>query len=264
VQVFISADIEGVTGIAHWDEANRDHSAYAWFRERMNVEVAAACDGALLGGATDVMVKDAHGSGRNLLPDRLPRPTRLVRGWSGHPHHMVQGLERGFSAVAFVGYHSPCGSGGHPLSHTFTGRYARVELNGERLSELRCNSWIARSLGVPTVFVSGDEGICAEARAMDPDIVTVASGHGEGHSTVGEHPEVVEELIRAGMAKAVRESSRRPALPLPTGFELEVRFRVHHDAYRAGFYPGAVRVDDDRVTLRTADYTDVLRALLFW
>ena len=176
MRVYVSADIEGVTGIAHWDEAHRDHPAYGPFRERMNAEVAAACQGALLGGATELLVKDAHGSGRNLLGERLPRPARLIRGWSGHPFRMVQGLDGSFDALAFVGYHSPCGGAGHPLSHTLTGRFARVELNGQRLSELRLNAWTGRSVGVPLVFVSGDAEICAEADALEPGIVTVATG----------------------------------------------------------------------------------------
>ena len=83
MHVYLSADIEGVTGIANWEEADKAHPDYAWFKDRMNREVAAACEGALLGGATALTVKDAHGSGRNLVPDRLPTPTRLIRGWSG-------------------------------------------------------------------------------------------------------------------------------------------------------------------------------------
>ncbi len=264
MRILVSADIEGVTGIAHWDEANRDHPAYAWFRERMNAEIAAACQGALLGGATDLLVKDAHGSGRNLHPDRLPRPARLIRGWSGHPLGMVQGLDASFHGLVFVGYHSPCGSGGHPLSHTLTGRFARVELDGERLSEMRLNAFTGRSLGVPLLFVSGDAGICAEAAALDAAIVTVATGRGEGHSTVGEHPAVVEELLRVGVAEAVRRAPERRVEPLRGPFTLEVRFRVHHDAYKAGHYPGAVQVDDDRVRLVAPEWMDVLRALLFW
>jgi D-amino peptidase len=264
MHVYLSADIEGVTGIASWDEADKAHADHAWFKERMNREVAAACEGALLGGATALTVKDAHASGRNLVPDRLPRPARLIRGWSGHPYSMVQELDDAYAAVAFVGYHSPSTSGGHPLSHTMTGKYARIELDGELLSEFRLNATTARTHGVPCVFLSGDERLCAEARAYDPRIVTVASGHGAGNSTVALHPGVVLERLREGMAEAVR---RAPGMTVerPKGpFTLEIRFRVHHDAYRASHYPGAVAVRDDTVRLVATDWIDVLRAILFW
>ena len=76
MKVFISADIEGVTGILHWDETARTHADFTEFRDRMTQEVSAACEGAFEAGATEVWIKDAHGSGRNLIADRvlgLPR-----------------------------------------------------------------------------------------------------------------------------------------------------------------------------------------------
>ena len=91
MKIYISADIEGITGIAHWDEATRDHPAYAEFQQRMTAETAAACEAALGSGAQAIVVKDAHGTGRNILAEQLPAPTQLIRGWSGHPYGMVQG-----------------------------------------------------------------------------------------------------------------------------------------------------------------------------
>lgn len=264
MKIYVSADIEGVTGIAHWDEADRGKPDHAWFRERMNDEVAAACEAALACGATEVTVKDAHATGRNLLADRLPRPTRLIRGWSGHPYKMVQELDGTYAGLCCVGYHAPGTSGGHPLSHTLTGRFARVELDGERVSELRLNALTAATHGVPLLFVSGDEALCAEALALDPEVVVVPTGRGVGHSTVGEHPSVVTERIREGVERAVRRAPTRRPLPAPSRVRLEVRFRVHHEAYRASHYPGAVLVADDRVALPCETWLDALRALLFW
>ena len=45
----------------------------------------AACEGALAAGATQIVVRDAHGSGRNILQEHLPKQAQLIRGWSGHP-----------------------------------------------------------------------------------------------------------------------------------------------------------------------------------
>ena len=59
MKVYISADIEGVTGAAHWDETNKTHADCGEFREQMTAEVAAACEGALAAGADEVWVKDA-------------------------------------------------------------------------------------------------------------------------------------------------------------------------------------------------------------
>ncbi|MBE0697596.1 MAG: M55 family metallopeptidase, partial [Anaerolineaceae bacterium] len=88
MKVYLSADIEGITGTTHWDETELNKPDYAEFREQMTAEVAAACEGALNAGATEIWVKDAHGSARNLIASKLPRETHLLRGWSGHPYMM--------------------------------------------------------------------------------------------------------------------------------------------------------------------------------
>ncbi len=89
MKVYISADIEGITGVTHWAEADRQNPDYSELKEQMTAEVSAACEGALQAGAAEIWVKDAHGSARNLTASKLPRQTFLIRGWSGHPFSMV-------------------------------------------------------------------------------------------------------------------------------------------------------------------------------
>lgn len=264
MRLYISADIEGVTGMAHWDEADKAHADYAWFRERMHREVAATCDGALAGGATAITIKDAHASGRNLHPDRFDGPVSLIRGWSGHPYGMVQDIDGSYAGLAVVGYHSPGTSGGNPLSHTLTGRYARVEINGNHVSELLLSVMTAQAHGVPTLFVAGDAGLCAAAEQLVPDVVVVATGHGVGHSTVSRPAAEVLDALREGMTRAMQLPPSPPVALVSPPFTLVVRFRVPHAAYRASHYPGAEAVADDHVRLVATEWIDVLRALTFW
>jgi len=81
---------------------------------------------------------------------------------------MVQGLDASFAGAAFVGYHSAAGSNGNPLAHTFSGSFARVELNGVTASEFVIYAYAAASVGVPVVFLSGDKVLCEEAQAAMP------------------------------------------------------------------------------------------------
>ena len=67
MKVYISADMEGITGVAHWDEVDHNKPPYSYFQEQMSKEVAAACEGANLAGAKEIFVKDAHYSGRNII-----------------------------------------------------------------------------------------------------------------------------------------------------------------------------------------------------
>ena len=102
MKAYLSVDIEGVAGIAHWDEASKREADYAEFQDQMTSEAVAACEGALEAGATEVWIKDAHGTGRNIRQEALPVEAVLIRGWSNHPLGMVQELDAGFDGGGAV------------------------------------------------------------------------------------------------------------------------------------------------------------------
>jgi len=264
MKVYISADIEGIAGIAHWDEANRNHAAWPAFRDRMTSHVAAACRGALNAGATEVWVKDAHASGRNIDAEGLPEGTRLIRGWSEHPLMMVQELDGSFDAVAFVGYHSRAGSGTNPLAHTLSSsKVMRMRINEVAVSEYHLYAQAAGTMGVPAVFLSGDDHICELAKGLNPAVTTVPTMYGVGESTVGRHPETVRLEIREGMSASLRGDLSRCVVRPQGPFELEVEYHKAGRAYRGSHYPGASLVEDHTVRVRCDTYMDVLRALVF-
>ena len=207
MKIYITADIEGVTGAAHWDETNKSHADYAEFREQMTAEVAAACEGALNAGATEVWIKDAHWTGRNIIAEKLPRETRLIREWSGHPFSMMQELDRTFAAALMIGYHSRAGSGGSPLAHTMTGNVTYVKINDQDVAEFTMSAYIAGLVGVPVAFVSGDAGVCQEAEALIQGLSTVAVKQCVGNSTVNIHPHLAVERIRTGVETALKGDS---------------------------------------------------------
>jgi D-amino peptidase len=265
MKIFLSADIEGVAGITHWDEASIGAEGYEEFRGQMTREVKAACEGAVAAGAREIWVKDAHDSGRNILTEELPECVRVVRGWSGHPSLMMQELDESFDAVMMVGYHSTAGSGGNPLEHSISLQVARMELNGEPASEFLLHAYEAARHGVPVALVTGDEGICAQAGKVLPRAATVAVTQGIGRSTVSLHPLVAADRIHAAAAKALSKSARSAHKPLalPKRFKLELRYKDAAVAYRAGFYPGVRQVDATQVSFETSDFFEVMRMLLF-
>ncbi|MBU0492198.1 MAG: M55 family metallopeptidase [Chloroflexi bacterium] len=263
MKVYISADIEGVTGTTHWDETTKDKADYAEFRDQMTAEVAAACEGTLSAGAAEVWVKDAHDSGRNIVAAKLPRPVRLARGWSGHPLAMAQALNESFDAMLMIGYHARAGSDGSPLAHTMTGEAARVRINDRDASEFLIHAYAAAWAGVPVAFVSGDASLCAEAQSLNPHIATVAVKQGVGNMTVSIHPHLAVEQIRDGVRAALEGDLTACLVPLPDHFAIEIRYRAHAKAYPASFYPGARLTDSHTVAFEADDYFEVLRFFLF-
>jgi len=263
MKIFISADIEGITGVTHWDETDLAHAEFQAAREQMTAEVAAACQGALDAGASEIWVKDSHDSGRNLIAAQLPKEARLIRGWSGHPFMMSQELDKTFAALALVGYHARSGSGANPLAHSFSGKLIYLKINGAELSEAAIDAMTSAYVGVPLVFVAGDQGLCDEMTAFNPHIQTVAVKRGVGNSSINLHPQVAVERIRAGMAQALTGDARQHIVPLPEHFSVEVFYRVAYNAYHDAFYPGARQTGDRLVCFEADDYFDMLRFLTF-
>ena len=93
IKVYISVDMEGITGVVNWEEVNETGKDYDYFRRMMSKEANAAVEGALAAGATGIVVRDAHGSARNILPDLLSEKAKLIRDWSGGPKGMMEGID---------------------------------------------------------------------------------------------------------------------------------------------------------------------------
>jgi D-amino peptidase len=263
MKIFISADIEGVSGVAAWDDIKETSPEYAACRRQMTAEVRAACEGALAGGAGEVLVRDAHGSARNILHSELPRQARLVRGWSGGPMMMMDGLTRDFAAAVYIGYHARAGSAASPMSHTMSTTLAEFRVNGRPVSEFELNAWAAAGLGVPSVFISGDKSACAQARRLLPGIGFTATKENVGEATVHLHPAEALDRIAAGVEAALSDRKKGTLPKPPKNALVELRFKEIKRAQRFSCYPGARRSGDAGVSLRCADWLEILRAVQF-
>lgn len=263
MKVFVSVDIEGVCGATGWDEARKESPTWREFAKQMTAEASAACEGALAGGATEVVVKDSHGDGRNIVAADLPRGVSLIRAYNGHPFSMVQGLDDSFAAALFVGFHSRGGSGGNPLAHTLSSRKVHeVRLDGEAVSEYRLHALAAASVGVPVALVTGDEALCAEVSSYSPATSTFAVKRCVGASTESIHPADAVAGIRAAAEAAV--IGREAFVPdVPGACRLEVVYKDQSMAYARSWYPGATLTDPHTVRLDVSPYFEVLRALIF-
>lgn len=260
MKIFLSADIEGTCGICAWPETERATPFdYTPFQQQMTREVAAACRGALAAGATEVLVKDAHDSARNIDAMQLPRGVRMNRGWTGDLLSMMTGLDKEpFDAVFLTGYHSWAGCTGNPLSHTMNGRNHRVTLNGMPCSELLINAYTAGYCGVPVALVTGDRAVCDFAARLIPAVTVVPVNEGRGGSVTSLHPMEAVERIEAAAGEAVAKAGQC-AVPMPDRFHMEIDFVNHAIAYGKSFYPGAALRDNRLVCFSTHDWFEMLR-----
>ena len=263
MKLFISADIEGTTGITLWDETINGHQRYPYFQAQMTREAAAACQGAIDAGCDDILVKDAHDTACNLIPSMLPEDVRLFRGWGSDVMDMMAGLEPDCDGVFFTGYHSGAGMDTNPLSHTMNTKNNYVRINGMLAPELMINSLTAAYLGVPVRLVTGDRGLCDWMRAINPNVETVAVSEGRGGGSVSIHPNRAVRLIREAAARAMKKDRAACMFPLPEHSVVEISFKEHHRAKEACVYPGVTQTGAATVAYEADDWMDALRMLDF-
>lgn len=262
MKVYISADLEGVAGSTTWIETEKNTPDYAPFQKQMTKEVEAAIEGAIAGGATEIVLKDAHDSARNIDISNLPENVKIIRGWTGDPMCMVAGLDESFDRAIFIGYHSKGGSHRNPLAHTLVVN-ADVKINGEYASEFLINAYAAALHGVPVAFVSGDVGLTEEIKSVNENIVTLPIKEGIGGATVSISPKLAISETKRLVEEAMKVDRDSIKIELPKQFNVEIIYRDHTRAYRNSFYPGAKFKPHNTVEYETDNYFDVLRILQF-
>lgn len=263
MKIFISADIEGIATTATWPETHISEPFFGAFAEQMTREVAAACEGAIAAGASEIVVKDAHATATNIYASQLPDCVSLIKGWSGHPYSMVDGIDATFDAAVFIGYHSPAGSGDSPLSHTMSDTPALITINGIQTSEFMLYSYAAAYEGVPTVFLSGDKRLCEQGSALHPLLKTVAVKEGFGGAVKCLSPQKAVERIREESEKALKQPLNKAKIQLPGRFAMQIRYKEHVVSSAKEYYPGMKRLDETTLAFDTDDYFEILRAFQF-
>ena len=158
MRVLISADAEGVTGITNTNELLFGRPHYEFMRTMMTDDVNAAIEGAFAGGATEVVVNDAHWTMTNIQIERLDPRADLIKGFHKHLC-MVEGVQDA-DAVFFLGYHARTGDSDGVGNETILGReIVEIRMNGKPVGESEINAAVCGEFGVPVIFASGDDAV---------------------------------------------------------------------------------------------------------
>jgi len=263
VKVFISVDMEGVSGITDPEDVLPDGADYQRGRVFMTGDANAAILGAYDGGADEVLVNDSHWIMRNLLLEQLDPRARTIKGFH-KSLCMVQGLDESYDAAVFVGYHSCAGTEGGVLNHTLLGKEIQnVYLNGEPTGETRLNAAFAGHFGVPVVLVAGDGAVCTEARRVLGDVETVAVKDGIDKFTANcLHPQVAQAQIREATARAVREAGRFSPYRQSPPFTLGIEWNSTTIAATCALIPGVQANGPRSNEYVTNDYPELMRVLV--
>ena len=259
MKILISADMEGATGVTWPADVEPGTEQWQRCRSMFTSDVNAAIEGLFEGGATEVLVNEAHATMRNLLLEELNGDATMVTG--RHKElSMVEGVQSGdCDGVVFLGYH--CGAGEEGvLAHTYLpNAVTGVWMDGEPAGEGRLNAAVVAEYGTPVILVTGDDRACEEASTYAPFARTVAvKDHVSRYAARCRPPIRTAVDIREGARSAMLLAGRlEPARPTPKTVEVEMDSA--HLAQAAAIVPGVTRTGVRRVRYTSPNAYEMIR-----
>lgn len=223
-KIYISVDMEGISGISGTDQLSPGGAEYGRSRKLMAEDANAAIRGALAAGASEIVVNDSHGGQRNLLPEDLHPSARLI-SHSFKRYGMMEGLDETFDAVILIGYHAKASAPNGLFAHTGSGVVRDLQINGRSVGEGGMNTMLAAWYGVPVVLVTGDDVAVAEIK----ETATSARGVAVKRAINVRAAELMPlATVRKDIEAAARESvagAKRTAPNRRGPFRVQMQFR---------------------------------------
>jgi D-amino peptidase len=259
MKILISADMEGATGVTWPADVEPGTEQWQRCRRMFTSDVNSVVAGCYAGGATAVLINEAHATMRNLLLEELdPRAVMLT---GRHKElSMVEGIQHGdVDGVAFVGYHAAAGAEG-VLAHTYLANsITAITLNGERASEGLLNSYVAAEYGVPIVLVTGDDRTCADAAGYAPGVPAVAvKDCVSRYAAVCRPPGVTAEAIKSAARDGMKLAGQVPPAS-DVDFTVQIELDAAQLALSAAIVPTVRRTGDRMVAFESATAYDMIR-----
>jgi D-amino peptidase len=267
MNIYVSVDMEGITGIVHGDMMGAEGREYDRGRRLMTGDANAAVEGLQRAGAQFILVADGHGPMRNIFFEDLHPAAHLMTGSANaRDYCQLEGADsRRFDAAVFIGYHAMAKATKAIHPHTVAGAaVAELRINGRPHGETGLNAAVLGSLDIPVVMVAGDQTTCAEAKAFLGDqIETVSVKEAVGRTAAICRPPAA---TRADISNAAERSMRnlhrvnpyRPTQP----FRFEVDFVTMPQCDRASRTPGIERLSPMTISVQGATPWEQYRT--FW
>lgn len=221
-RIFISVDMEGISGIGTGNLTSATGKDYATGRRLMTDEVNTVVSAILASGPAEIVINDSHGDMQNLLHTELDPRATYIQG-AIKPLGMVEGLDATFDAAIFLGYHARAGTPRGFLAHTGSGRVKGLWINGIEAGEGEMNAAYAGSVGVPVILAAGDSAFTAQFTENVPAATVVTKTAVTPQSARLRHPRQVQDELATTTRRAL--ASLESARPWDVRGSVEVRIR---------------------------------------
>lgn len=262
MKILMGTDIEGCAGVVSFTQQSRDTGRYYDNAKRLaTAEFNAAVEGLLDAGVEDVLMVDGHGPGAVWFEDVHPA-AKVLHGRPSAPRSVRDPIIAEYDACVMIGQHAMAGLAQSNQNHTQNSRdIDYYKLNGRPIGEIAQFALYQGDLGLPLIFLSGEEAACAEAEALIPHITTTSVKKGLGRSSaISVSAHEARKRIRDGIKKAVKNHRQNPIEPLrwEGPYVLEKRFFFTDVADGAAAQPGAERIDDQTIRFQSNNIREII------
>ena len=241
MNVYIVIDMEGVAGVTHGSMIRTGHVEW---RDRgtrlMTAEANAAIEGAFLGGASSVLVKDGHDSGQNIRREDLDPRAELVTG-NSVTVGLMPGLDSTYDKLFLMGFHAKMGTRFAQFDHTIsTATISKLSINNIVVGEIGMYGMLAGLRGVSVALTTGDGPAVDESLDLFGSHQGVRVKQGLGRFAVRTfNPAQVLTQITEGAKNAMDNGA--PPLEISLPVTISIDFLRSAEADMAEMVPGSVR-----------------------
>lgn len=261
MKVYVLADMEGASYVVREQQTEPGSREYEEACLLLTRDVNAAVEGALEGGASEVLVNDLHGArnGFNLVPEELHEEAKYVTG-GPRPCRMA-GLDRSFSLVFMIGYHALAGTESAVLDHTMATRViVNAYINEKQVGEIGIDAAILGYFEVPVGLVSGCRTAAQEAKTLLGRVETVVVKEGFSRNFAACLPPArSRKLIRETAEKAVRNAEDFKPFRINPPVTLKIKYSHSNYADIQFRTPSIERLDARTIVIRGDDLLEVMK-----
>ena len=252
MKVFISADMEGCTGVTAGDDVRPGKASYERFRKLLTKDVNSAIEGALDAGAEEVLVNEAHNGMRNILIEELNPKARIISGFEGKNLCMMEGIDDSFEAAFLIGYHAKAGTEKAILSHTLFGGIYNFWINDVLVGETGISASLAGHFNVPVALIAGDDKVVREASDLLGNIETaVVKKAVSRYSANCLTPDESSRLIREKARSSLENLKDYFPYIVEKPVNIQIEFTSVDMADYASSIPGINRKDSRTISLES-------------
>ena len=256
MKIYVVCDLEGTAGVVDFKLQCIEEERYYQQAIRMaTLELNALVEGAIEGGATEVYAWPGHGAFPGGIDVELLHPECRLVMHAGDAGPM--GFDGSFDAMFQCGLHAMAGAEGGVLSHSFTPILENVWLNGARIGEIGMNMVAFGEVGVPSVFISGDQAAVDEARSLVAGIegAVVKWGLEEKErlgalsvrKAISLSPTKAQKVIREAAERAMHKIGSIEPYGLNPPYTMRVQYIEEKYAEQAMRHEGMARIDETTV-----------------